>query len=167
MSALVSVLAHVLQTGFGGCYRRGPSFPPRIIRQTAFRFPECDDEGRTGAIRVTDLPVAPAGSPIGASPRPSDSAGRPLLRHARPRHETGMSLLDPYRPTYRFSEVHACDVAADPAAIVRRVVAYRPATDRAVRFTVGLRARATRKPGRRVRRDRPSIPGQVIAVRSS
>ncbi|WP_267355366.1 MULTISPECIES: hypothetical protein [unclassified Methylobacterium] len=55
-----------------------------------------------------------------------------------------MHLLDRYLPIYQFSEVHACDVAAGPAAIIDRVVAYRPETDRVVRFAIGLRELPTR-----------------------
>lgn len=53
--------------------------------------------------------------------------------------DTGMRLLDRYLPTYQFSEMHACLVAAEPAAILDRVAAYRPDSDRFFRLMIGLR----------------------------
>lgn len=50
-----------------------------------------------------------------------------------------MRLLDRYQPTYQFSETHACLVAAEPAAILDSVVAYRPDSDRFFRLMIGLR----------------------------
>ena len=53
--------------------------------------------------------------------------------------DTGMRLLDRYLPTYQFSETHSCLVAAEPAAILDSVVAYRPESDRLFRLMIGLR----------------------------
>ncbi|SDM46029.1 hypothetical protein SAMN05216360_102156 [Methylobacterium phyllostachyos] len=59
-----------------------------------------------------------------------------------------MRRLDRYCPTYQFSEVHACDVAAEPAAILNGVAAYRPASDRFFRLMIGLRELPMRALGR-------------------
>jgi len=62
------------------------------------------------------------------------------LKHFQPTlPDTGMRLLDRYLPTYQFSETHACLVAAEPAAILDSVVAYRPDSDRFFRLMIGLR----------------------------
>lgn len=59
-----------------------------------------------------------------------------------------MRRLDRYLSTYQFSEVHACDVAAEPAAILDGVAAYRPAADRFFRLMIGLRELPMRALGR-------------------
>ena len=68
-----------------------------------------------------------------------DCAGRSAQRIQRTLPDTGMRLLDRYLPTYQFSEMHACLVAAEPAAILDRVAAYRPDSDRFFRLMIGLR----------------------------
>jgi hypothetical protein len=59
-----------------------------------------------------------------------------------------MRLLDRYLPAYQFRETHACLIAAEPAAILDSVIAYRPDSDRFFRTVIGLREIPMRLLGR-------------------
>ena len=50
-----------------------------------------------------------------------------------------MKLIGKYLPAYSFQEVHSCDVAADPPAVIEAASKYRPEVDPIFRNMIGLR----------------------------
>ena len=50
-----------------------------------------------------------------------------------------MPLIDDYLPIFRFSEKHACIIAAEPKAILDAVELYRPESDPFFRIMIAIR----------------------------